>query len=615
MDRLGGGRKPRRPHRLLVRGESVIASTGLLLAALLLAFMGATGYWTLRVQREAVESAQLDEVRSLGVLLSEAVAVMLPLDQLSTTRRLLLEAGRNYDLTECRVVLADGHIVADIDPSNITLLELPPAWSGAAAGDATEASIDGTLRLGYPILVPGRGTARLEMVAAVKTRPWHYWEAQAGVGIIGAVALVGLLLVYRHVRARLMPLGFIREALLAMGSGEKTAAALTIREELGAEARAWNALVTERERAGKERLGEAIEEMVKSRGSGTSNLDGAIDALWYGVLLVDRDLQVTYSNGAAAVYLRVDRSKIVHAELGDVVADRKIVESVGNVFTASVRHRTAIELDNRGGDNGNEVLRFTIRAVGRDDPSMAIIVIEDVTQLRVAEESRNAFVTQVTHELRSPLTNIRLSAETAIEDGEAAPHVRAKCLNVINQEAKRLERVVSDMLSVAEIEAGTLTLRRDDVRLDALFEDIQADYAGMAAEKNITLEFNLPPKLPVIMADRDKLALVLHNLVNNAIKYTEQGGRVIVNVDLKLDALMVDVIDNGIGIGEDDIDKVFEKFYRAKDERVGEVTGSGLGLALAQQVIRLHGGEIWVESELSKGSTFSLKLPVAAKVA
>ena len=87
------------------------------------------------------------------------------------------------------------------------------------------------------------------------------------------------------------------------------------------------------------------------------------------------------------------------------------------------------------------------------------------------------------------------------------------------------------------------------------------------------------------------------------------------NVDLQLDALMVDVIDNGIGIGEDDIDKVFEKFYRAKDERVGEVTGSGLGLALAQQVIRLHGGEIWVESELSKGSTFSLKLPVAAKVA
>ncbi len=600
---------------MLLRGESVIASTGLVLAALLLAFMGATGYWTLRVQREALESARLDEVRSLGALLCETVAAMLPLDELSTTRRLLLQAARNYDLTACRVVLADGQIVADADPTKITLLTLPASWSGDPAGEATEESVDGTLRLRYPIAVPGRGSARLEVAALVEARPSHYWEAQAGVGIIGAVALVALLLVYRHVRARLMPLGFIREALLALDAGETTAAALTVRDELGPEAKAWNALVTERENSGKERLGQQVQEMVKSRADRGNNLEGVFDALWYGVLLVDRDLHVTYSNGAAAVFLRLDRKKIEQADLEAVVPDRQVVESVGKLFTASVRHHTAIEIDNRGGDNGNEVLRFTIRAVGRDDPSMAIIVIEDVTQLRVAEESRNAFVTQVTHELRSPLTNIRLSAETAIEDGEAAPHVRAKCLNVINQEAQRLERVVSDMLSVAEIEAGTLALRKDDVRLDALFEEIQGDYAGVAAEKNITLEFNLPPKLPVIMADRDKLALVLHNLVNNAIKYTQQGGRVIVNVDLKMDSLMVDVIDNGIGIGADDLDKVFEKFYRARDERVGEVIGSGLGLALAQQVIRLHGGEIWVESELSKGSTFSVKLPVATRVA
>jgi signal transduction histidine kinase len=186
---------------------------------------------------------------------------------------------------------------------------------------------------------------------------------------------------------------------------------------------------------------------------------------------------------------------------------------------------------------------------------------------------------------------------------------------VINQEAKRLERVVSDMLSVSEIEAGTMELRRDDVRVDAIIAELEADYAGHAVEKKITREINLPPKLPVIHADRDKIALALHNLVNNSIKYTPDGGRVIVNVDTDGDTIQVDVIDNGLGIAETDQARIFDRFYRAKDERLAGITGSGLGLALTREVVRLHGGDVSVQSQLDKGSTFSLKLPVAAKAA
>ncbi len=171
------------------------------------------------------------------------------------------------------------------------------------------------------------------------------------------------------------------------------------------------------------------------------------------------------------------------------------------------------------------------------------------------------------------------------------------------------------MLSVAEMEAGTLDLRKDDVRLDALFEDLNADYGRQARVKDITLEFNLPPKLPVIQGDRDKLALVVHNLLNNAIKYTKAGGRVVVNVDIDHDTLMVDVIDNGMGIAGDDIKRIFEKFYRATDAQQAGITGSGLGLALARQIVNLHGGEIEVESKVNKGSTFSVRLPIAAKAA
>ncbi len=575
--------------------------------------MSTTAYWTLRIQRETLEAARAGEIQSLSILLGEMVTVLLEQGQLSTVRRLVTEAGHHAKLSECRLVLAGGQVVAAANPSEITLLALPPTWSAGDNPDPPDTD-GGRLRVSYPLTIPGRGKARLEITAAVEDPFWRSWEAQAGVGVIGALALIAVWLVYRRMRSRLQPLGLIREALLAIRDGEQAPAALVVNDRLGEEARAWNSLVTEMERANKQLVGQQLDELVRAREEHGLDLNSACDAMWYGVLLVDSELRVTYANGAAAIYLRTKRDTMPGAKLADLVSDQHVTECVRRLFQARVRHRTAVELDKRG-DSGSEVLRFTARAIGQDDPTAAIIVIEDVTQQRVADESRNAFVTQVTHELRSPLTNIRLSAETAIEDGEQNPPMRAKCLNVINQEAKRLERVVSDMLSVAEIEAGTLELHRDDVRLAALFEELQSDYGAQANDKGVRLEFNLPPKLPVIKADRDKISLVLHNLVNNAIKYTRKGGRVIVNVDIEDGALLVDVIDTGIGIAKDDIDLVFQKFYRAKDPRVAEVTGSGLGLALARQVVRLHGGEVRVDSEPDKGSTFSVRLPIPARAA
>jgi two-component system sensor histidine kinase VicK len=124
---------------------------------------------------------------------------------------------------------------------------------------------------------------------------------------------------------------------------------------------------------------------------------------------------------------------------------------------------------------------------------------------------------------------------------------------------------------------------------------------------------NLPPKLPAIKGDRDKISVALQNLVGNAIKYTPEGGQVTLNVAVEQNLLTVEVIDTGIGIGEEDLKYVFDKFYRAKDPRVGKIIGTGLGLTLAREVIRLHGGDITAESKLDKGSTFTMTLPINAE--
>ena len=244
-----------------------------------------------------------------------------------------------------------------------------------------------------------------------------------------------------------------------------------------------------------------------------------------------------------------------------------------------------------------------------------MIVIEDVTQQKIATKSRDTFINRVTHELRTPLTNILMYAETAMEDGITDAGSIENSLNVINQEALRLNRIVSDMLSVAEIEAGTHEIKRDDLSLIPLIQQVANDHRAAAERKNIRLDLGLPPKMPVIQADRDKVALAVHNLVGNAIKYTPENGRIAIDVDCTDEQLSVTVSDSGIGIREDEIPRVFEQFYRAKDERVSAITGSGLGLSLARDVVRLHGGDITVESEINKGSRFAMTLPIRVRAA
>ncbi|MBZ0171977.1 MAG: HAMP domain-containing histidine kinase, partial [Phycisphaerales bacterium] len=256
-----------------------------------------------------------------------------------------------------------------------------------------------------------------------------------------------------------------------------------------------------------------------------------------------------------------------------------------------------------------DVFRVTVRALRKDDDATVLIIIEDVTQTRLADEARNGFVAQATHELRTPLTNIRLLVEEAIEGGAAETPMLAKSLNIINQEARRLDRVVTDMLSVSEIEAATLTLHLDDTPLAKMFEDLETDYRVQAEEKGICLQFNLPAKIEAIRADREKLALLLHNVLGNAIKYTQRGGEVEFAAEQDEAGLRVRIKDNGPGIAPEDHERVFQKFFRTDDARVGETKGSGLGLALAREIARRHGGEIELDSEVGRGSTFTVRVP------
>ena len=409
------------------------------------------------------------------------------------------------------------------------------------------------------------------------------------------------------------PLLAIRGAMAAIARGETDTAALRVDERTGPEAEAWNQHLGEVDRAREAARATVIAQTIAASRPGADALEQACAALWMGCVVVDSRGRVVFCNGAAGRLLRTSPQRAIGNPIEEIIEDPEALAVVREAEASSGRKRYRTKAKS-GDDDAETVLRFSATRAGSDAGSPLIILIEDLTQQHAADVARDTFVTQATHELRTPLTNIRLYAERAIEQGED-PVVRGECLNVINQEARRLERIVTDMLSASEIDAGSLQIEVAEVRLEALMDELKLDYDELARSKDITFTLELPPKFAVLHADRDKLTMALHNLVGNAFKYTPVGGFVTVSVRQDESGLNVSVSDNGIGIRPEDQDRIFEKFYRVEDQRVSRISGSGLGLSLAREVVRLHGGQLTVQSEPDRGSTFTLNIPNRTKVA
>jgi signal transduction histidine kinase len=245
------------------------------------------------------------------------------------------------------------------------------------------------------------------------------------------------------------------------------------------------------------------------------------------------------------------------------------------------------------------------------DTGELTVMIQDISQLVQAERSRDDFLAHITHELRTPLTNIRAYTETLSQDFIADEEARRQCYNVIMAETRRLSKLIEDVLSVSQIEAGGARMARTAVRIDELLRETVHETQAAAESKGIELTLKLPSKLPLVHGDRHRLHQVWTNVVGNAIKYTPSGGRVSVEAEASDERISVRVTDTGIGIAPEHHEKIFEKFFRVVDPAVDATEGTGLGLSITREILRMHGGAIRIESTPGKGSTFTVELPAA----
>lgn len=239
-----------------------------------------------------------------------------------------------------------------------------------------------------------------------------------------------------------------------------------------------------------------------------------------------------------------------------------------------------------------------------------IWVVRDVTQQRLAEQMRTEFVETATHELRTPLANIKAYAETLQLTDDISIEDQKEFINIINAESTRLGRFVDELLNLSQMDAGSITISRHDTDFERLLQECIDHTRPQMDRKQQSFETQIPAKLPHLNLDKDKIASCLVNVLGNAAKYTPDGGRIRLVVEESPSELSIRVEDSGYGIAQEELSRVCSRFFRSADDRVRQESGSGLGLAYTQEILRLHGGRLTVDSELNQGSQFTLHLPL-----
>ncbi|MCU0505154.1 MAG: ATP-binding protein [Chloroflexi bacterium] len=330
------------------------------------------------------------------------------------------------------------------------------------------------------------------------------------------------------------------------------------------------------------------------------------DDLAEGVLAVDPGNTIVFANAAAHRILERRPASLPGGSAMEAFIDHRAEDLV---VAARRQGSAAGDLPPRISDG-----RWLGLRARRSADGIVWIVVEDVTELRRLQRIRAEFLDNLSHELRTPVTNVNLLLEMLMRDAEALPPRTRERLERLQVEAAQLAQMVSELLDLASIEGGQPLLLADVDLADLSRE--QAERLRVYAERNgVAIVVEAPETGPIVRGDATRLGQAILNLVHNAVKFSEPGDTVTVRVDASAEAATVVVADEGAGIPRADRDRVFERFYKVDRARRRGQGGTGLGLSIVRHVVHAHGGTIRVESEEGVGSTFTVALPIAAPAA
>ena len=339
-----------------------------------------------------------------------------------------------------------------------------------------------------------------------------------------------------------------------------------------------------------------------------NKLETILQNMTDGILAFDLKGRLIHINHEAQRILK--RNYLENANFDTLFKELKANISIGDLLY--IKHDDEI-MERQVTTEGDTVIRMTFTTFSLDDKiSGIVVVLRDITDQEKLEAARKNFVADVSHELRTPLTTIKSYSETLMDNPDTDKELSAKFLNVIGSEADRMVRIISDLLTLSQLDASFATYKEPEkIDVRNLLEAVTDRLNLTAKKKEQILSYNPINEVPQIMGDRDALERVIINIIGNALKYTPSGGRIDVFSSKVYNDICIKVVDNGIGIPKENLPHIFDRFYRVDKARSRDTGGTGLGLAIAKQTIETaFSGKIMISSELNKGTEVIITIPV-----
>jgi signal transduction histidine kinase len=366
-----------------------------------------------------------------------------------------------------------------------------------------------------------------------------------------------------------------------------------------------------------ERLRRERERSLLKLAAQKSRMTTIINCMGEGLIAVDKDAKLSLINPVACKLLELKEpcqvGKEIRSYLNNSALENLIYEKLRDenfIFEEFITRE--IEFDN----SKNKVFSITLAPIKekKDEISGVALVLRDISEEKKLERMKADFqklVSVVAHELKAPINTIEGYLDIIIKGFvKDKPEKQMDYLVRSRDKAETLRNLIQDLLSLTSIESGRLTRQMEPVGLKQLLVDISTFMENDAQKKQLKISHVIPENLPMIMGDKNALTYLFSNLMSNAIKYNKDRGEVTIKAEIQADHLMISFIDTGYGIAEDELEKIFNEFYRSKNQAIQKIPGTGLGLNITKRIAELHNGYIKVRSKLNEGSQFDVYLPV-----
>ncbi|MDA1347829.1 MAG: ATP-binding protein [Chloroflexi bacterium] len=408
-----------------------------------------------------------------------------------------------------------------------------------------------------------------------------------GLGMAAVTVVAGYLLTRKT--ARSMESMAERARRLAEGDLEHRIAPATT-DETREMASSFNAMAS------------TIRDMVRDLSGERNKLSAVLNTMVDGVVVLEPDGSVSLMNQAAQWLLDIRTTKPVGIRLVEMVRDSDLLRVVTEALESGRPRHDEVELLHRGA-----FVSVIVTPLSGDGSRGVLLTLHDLSSVRKLETTRREFVSNVSHELRSPLASIKALVETLQDGALEEREVAMDFMGRIQKDVDRMGNLVDDLLALSRLESGQTPINLGPLDLRVLTEEVLGDFKARA--QNVDMEHSLSPELAIVTGDEGMVRQALLNLLENALKFTPKGGRISIGSVTDDESVEIRVTDNGTGIPAEHLPHVFERFYKV--DRARHDGGTGLGLAIVKHIVQVHGGDVRVESEEGAGSTFAFTLPRA----